>query len=107
MDISSQHAMEGTMKSRTFRAVLGDVVFFALLAFPKNVGFAGQIPVFNVKDFGATGCVPVSRTDDVLPIKNAINAAVNAGGGIVYLPAGEYHTGRNLIVPKLTNFSIE
>ncbi|GAB3466160.1 M10 family metallopeptidase C-terminal domain-containing protein [Azotobacter salinestris] len=42
---------------------------------------------FNVKDFGAKGD---GRTDDTDAIQAAINAAYKAGGGTVYLPAGEY-----------------
>jgi Pectate lyase superfamily protein len=44
--------------------------------------------VFNVRDFGA---VADSMTDDSPSIQNAINAAYEAGGGIVYLPAGQYY----------------
>ncbi|GAB3386577.1 M10 family metallopeptidase C-terminal domain-containing protein [Azotobacter armeniacus] len=43
--------------------------------------------VFSVKDFGAKGD---GRTDDTDAIQATIDAAYNAGGGTVYLPAGEY-----------------
>jgi hypothetical protein len=44
-------------------------------------------PTFNVLDYGAT---PDDSTDDVQAIKDTVRAAVAAGGGVVYLPAGSY-----------------
>jgi len=41
----------------------------------------------SVKDFGAVGN---GTTDDTAAIQAAITAAINAGGGKVYLPAGNY-----------------
>jgi hypothetical protein len=43
--------------------------------------------VFNVKAYGATGN---GTTNDSASVQNAINAAVSAGGGMVYFPAGTY-----------------
>ena len=43
--------------------------------------------VFNVKNFGAVGN---GTTNDTKAIRNAIEAARNEGGGIVYIPAGTY-----------------
>jgi len=45
--------------------------------------------VFNVKEspYGAAGN---GSTDDTIPIQAAITAAIAAGGGTVYLPAGTY-----------------
>lgn len=43
--------------------------------------------VFNVKAYGATGN---GTTNDSPYIQLAINAAVSAGGGVVYIPAGTY-----------------
>ena len=46
--------------------------------------------VFNVKEYGATG----KKQDDAGPaIQKAIDAAAAAGGGVVYLPPGEYTSG--------------
>ena len=47
--------------------------------------------VFNVKDYGATGI----KSDDALPaIQMAIDACAAAGGGTVFLPAGQYTSGQ-------------
>jgi hypothetical protein len=49
--------------------------------------------VFNVKDFGAVGNstgVSGNGTDDTTAIQRALNAARDAGGGIVYFPKGIY-----------------
>ena len=45
---------------------------------------------FNVKDFGATG-----KRDDkaTIPVRNAIEACTNSGGGLVYVPPGDYTVG--------------
>jgi hypothetical protein len=46
--------------------------------------------VFNIKDFGATG----RKVDNARPaIQRAVNACDEAGGGMVYLPPGEYTSG--------------
>ena len=45
---------------------------------------------FNIKDYGAVGD---NVTDNTKAIQNAINAADNAGGGKVIIPAGEYLCG--------------
>ncbi|MBF0240894.1 MAG: virulence factor [Desulfamplus sp.] len=48
-----------------------------------------KIPIFDVTDskFGAT---PDDQTDDTAAIQSAIDAAGEAGGGIVFLPKGRY-----------------
>ena len=45
------------------------------------------VPAFNVRTFGATGD---GKTLDTDAINKAIDAAVAAGGGTVYFPAGTY-----------------
>lgn len=47
-----------------------------------------NLPVYNVKNYGATGN---GVTDDTVAIRNALAAAEAAGGGIIYLPAGTYN----------------
>lgn len=50
---------------------------------------------FNVMDYGAAGD---GATDDTTEIQNAITACQNAGGGIVFLPAGTYVTSASLVI---------
>lgn len=48
-------------------------------------------PVFNVKDYGATG----RKQDNARrALQEAIDACGRAGGGTVYVPPGEYTTGQ-------------
>lgn len=51
--------------------------------------------VFNVRAYGATGN---GSTDDTAAISATISAAQNAGGGIVYLPQGNYLVSGQLSV---------
>lgn len=44
-------------------------------------------PIYNVKGYGATGN---GTTDDTSSIQATINAARDAGGGVVYFPTGKY-----------------
>jgi len=51
----------------------------------------GAQPVFNVRDYGATGRKP----DNARPaLQQAIDACGRAGGGTVYIPPGEYTSGQ-------------
>jgi polygalacturonase len=56
--------------------------------------FAGSAlaqPVFNIKDYGASG----RKTDNARPaLQQAIDACGKAGGGTVYVPPGEYTSGQ-------------
>lgn len=70
----------------------GASVFLKTGAGSNNaVGWTRQnltnMKVFNVRAFGATGD---GVTNDRVSIQNTINAAVAAGGGIVYFPKGTY-----------------
>lgn len=66
----------------------------SFLTMPKESGpwtqwyGAGPSGVFNARDFGASP----SASDNSGSINNAIIACNAAGGGIVYLPAGQYAT---------------
>lgn len=48
-------------------------------------------PVFNVKDYGATGR---RQADSRRALQEAIDACGRAGGGTVYVPPGEYTSGQ-------------
>lgn len=73
---------------------------FALLTILLTVGLHAQTgvffdqggAVFNVKAYGAAG----TGGNDTAAIQSAINAAINAGGGIVYFPAGQYRLDATL-----------
>lgn len=78
-----------------------------LAAEESKPGAAGEtvlpISVFNVKHYGATGV----KTDDARPaIQKAIDACGAAGGGVVYLPPGEYTSG-TLYLRSHVRFHIE
>lgn len=65
--------------------------FFLLvmLALSSHLHAAGEA-IFNVKDYGATG----NKADDArAAIQKAIDTCAAAGGGVVYLPPGEYTSG--------------
>ncbi len=53
----------------------------------QSVTTMPDLPVFNVKNYGATGN---GTTDDTVAIRAAISAAENDGGGIIFFPAGTY-----------------
>ncbi len=68
-------------------------IFLTLLLFPPALLITTQSNAqnyFNVKDFGAKGD---GQTLDSKAINKAIDAAVQQGGGTVYLPAGNYLSG--------------
>jgi hypothetical protein len=65
-------------------------VSFALL-FAAFTSLLCAQPVFNVKDYGATGI----KSDNARPaLQQAIDACGKAGGGTVYVGPGEYTTGQ-------------
>ncbi len=61
---------------------------FTLLCGQATVLLAqGNPATFNVTNYGA---VPDDSTDDTAAVRSALAAAVSAGGGVVYFPAGSY-----------------
>src|SRR5882757_8642938 len=63
--------------------LFGTLLFTALFA----VAFGVPAADYNIRDFGATGN---GKTLDTDAINKAIEAAANAGGGVVRFPAGTY-----------------
>jgi hypothetical protein len=56
----------------------------------RDLPVSHRMTVFNIKDYGATG----KKADNAQPaIQKAIDAAAEAGGGVVYLPPGQYTSG--------------
>jgi len=67
-------------------------LFMLMIAINSNVSgqSPGQAGIYNVKTFGAMGD---GKNLDSKSINKAIETAANAGGGTVYLPAGNYLSG--------------
>jgi len=65
-------------------------LFFALFYFTANVHAQTQNNFYNVKDFGAKGD---GLNKDGFAINKAIDEAAKAGGGTVFIPAGNYVSG--------------
>jgi polygalacturonase len=73
------------MTGRTQRVL----IIFLFLLVPAAISQPAR-GFFNVKDYGAAGN---GRTIDSKAINNAITVASEAGGGTVYIPAGNYLCG--------------
>jgi hypothetical protein len=71
-----------------------------LLAGPASGGNNGKkLPFFNILDFGAIGD---GNTLNTTFINNAIDACTSAGGGMVYMPPGNYLTGTIILKSNVT-----
>lgn len=68
------------------------IISFFLLLLPLAAGAAE----FHVKDFGARGD---GETDDTAAFQQALDAAGEAGGGVVTVPAGNYRIESSLNIP--------
>src|SRR6202162_1631286 len=66
------------------------LILCALLSASLAVAAGTNPAQYSVRDFGAAGD---GRTKDTAAIQSAIDACAKAGGGTVYLPAGQYLTG--------------
>jgi polygalacturonase len=56
-------------------------------------------PCANVRNYGAVGD---AQTPDTRAIQSAIDACRQAGGGTVYIPAGDYLVGSLFLTSHLT-----
>ena len=63
-----------------------------------GVNTSGAGPVFNVLDYGAR---PDGSTNSAEAFHSAVQAAKAAGGGTVFVPAGNYVTGPIELVSDL------
>ena len=75
------------MNQRAFTVSLALIIAFCVNAFSQPLP---QNSVYNVKKFGALGD---GKNLDSKAINAAIDKAATAGGGTVYLPAGNYLSG--------------
>ncbi|MFN8005978.1 MAG: glycosyl hydrolase family 28 protein [Terriglobia bacterium] len=80
------------MDSRCLLRIRPGVMAGLIALFFMAVAEAASGPaVYNVRDFGATGM----KKDNALPaIQKAIDTCAASGGGMVYLPPGEYTSGQ-------------
>ena len=76
-----------TIFSNTLPALLGAAALAAAAPPPDH---------YSVRDFGATSD---GATDDTAAFQKALNAAKEAGGGVVYAPRGNYFFAGHLDVP--------
>ena len=69
---------------------------FVVLGAVLLAGAAPAPDLFSVRGFGATGD---GKTDDTASFQKALDAARQAGGGVVYAPRGNYFFAGHLEVP--------
>lgn len=83
--------LESRVKIRQL-AIIGMLVVFILSpeVWAGSISGPGLGPVFNVRDYGATGEKAQNARQ---AIQKAIEACAAAGGGLVYFPPGDYSTG--------------
>jgi Glycosyl hydrolases family 28 len=91
------------MKKRSI--LIAGLIVFSLGTAIVHYSFGSEagMAIFNVKDFGATGNKAPSAQ---AAIQKAIDACAAAGGGMVYVPPGEYSTG-TLYLRNHVRFHVE
>ncbi len=78
------------MPQRTSKRINWSGLILFVLFLAPFLPAAENLPVFNVKNYGATG----KKADDAQKaIQQAVDDCAKAGGGTVYLPPGEYTSG--------------
>ncbi len=66
------------------------MLYLAPVSFQNRLHAAAGAAIYNVRDFGATG----NKADSAhAAIQKAVDACAAAGGGMVYLPPGDYTSG--------------
>jgi len=81
---------------RRFPITVGLILGFLIVVSAVTSVRAQETPasralsIFNIKDFGATG-IKTDKASEA--IQKAVDACDEAGGGMVYLPPGEYTSG--------------
>jgi len=83
------------------RRALSFIVLFVIAA--SGLAALSDTAVFNIKDYGAMGV----KADNAQPaIQKAVEACAAAGGGVVYVPPGEY-TSSTIFLRSRVRFFIE
>lgn len=73
--------------------------FLLIICLLFSLSASSQTPVFNVKDYGASG----KKEDNARPaIQQAIDACSASGGGTVYFPPGAYTSGAFAMKSNIT-----
>ncbi len=97
---------EGPTLSRRTRCRIAAVFMAVATAYGVGPGTGESVnpethraPIFNVRDFGATGD---GKTLDTAAITKAIRAASTGGGGSVLFPSGTYRTGTFELLSNVT-----
>ena len=73
------------------------LIVFLLFGLVTFVSAAPDADVYSVLDFGAKAD---GKTDDTAAFQKALDAASEAGGGVVYAPGGNYFFAGHLNLPK-------
>lgn len=76
-------------------SVVTPILAAALNTIDNGIRYAGAAGWYGVVAYGAD---PTGAADSTTAIQNAINAAVAAGGGTVYFPAGTYKVSSTLSI---------
>jgi hypothetical protein len=82
---------------RAMMALLGLLSAWAWCAAAEEAAVVSRPDGFHVRQFGAAGD---GKTDDTAAFQKALDAAAQAGGGVVYAPRGNYFFAGHLNVPN-------
>ncbi len=85
------------MMSHCKRAAFAAALVIPFWAYADTPPEIPKDAVWNVMDFGAA---PDGETDNTEAFQDALDAAQDAGGGVVWVPTGEYSFESSLNVPR-------